>query len=162
MLQQAPRTASPVDGTVAYDRLTTSTLVPGRAARLIARLRQYSLDRELIAGADPASSTQLAARAARLASTRERTQLADGVERLLSVAQGPQRRWWAVSRHGPVLANAAELGDLAGLLRSNTPLYAQGIAIVHDLLTDGTGPVFCGSAECLKRRLSDARTAMCG
>jgi hypothetical protein len=162
MLQQAHGTANPVDGMVVYDRLTTSTLVPGRAARLIAWLRQCSLDRELIAGADPASSPPLAARTAILASTRKRTHLAEGVDRLLRVAQGPQRRWWAVSRHGPVLANAAELRDLARVLRSDTPLYAQGIAIVHDLLTDGTGPAFCGSAECLSRRLSDARTAMCG
>jgi hypothetical protein len=162
MLQQAHGTASPVDGMVGYDRLTTTTLVPGRAARLIAWLRRHSLDRELIAGVDPASSPRLAARTARLASTRERTHLAEGVERLLSVAQGPQRRWWAVARHGPVLANAAELSDLAGVLRSNSPLYAQGIAIVHDLLSDGTGSAFCGSAESLERRLSDARTAMCG
>ena len=145
-----------------YDHLTTSTLYPSRAAHLLARLRHCSLDRELIAGADPASCPQLAARAARLASTRERTHLAEGVERLLTAAQGPRRRSWAVSRHEPRLANAAELSDLAALLRSNTPLYAQGLAVVHHLLTDGTGPAYFGSAESLKRRIRYARTAMCG
>jgi hypothetical protein len=162
MLLQNRTTAEGEGHTVVYDRFTTSTLSPGRAARLLARLRHYTLDRELIAGADPASSPQLAARAARLASTRERTLLAEGVERLLSTAQGPQRRWSAVSRREPLLANSAELRDLAGLLRSSTPLYARGIAIVHRLLTDGAGPAYFGSAECLQRELRDARTAMCG
>lgn len=162
MLQQSPTIANDEDHTVAYDRLTTRALQPSRAARLIARLRHASLDRELIAGADPASSPQLAARAARLALTRERTHLAEGVERLLSATQGPQRRWWAVSRREPLLANAAELSHLAALLRSSTPLYARGVAIVHQLLTDGTGPAYFGNAELLDRRLREARTAMCG
>jgi hypothetical protein len=162
MLLQNRTTAEGEGHTVVYDRFTTSTLSPGRAARLIAWLRQYTLDRELITGADPASSPQLAAHAARLASTRERTLLAEGVERLLTAAQGPQRRWLAVSGCEPLLANSAALRDLAGLLRSGTPLYVRGIAIVHRLLTDGTGPAYFGSAECLQHELRDARRAMCG
>lgn len=141
---------------------SSSTLDPSRATRLIARIRHRSLDRELIAGAEPASSPQLAARAARLASRRERTLLAEGVERLLAASSGPQRRWWAVSRREPLLANAAELSALAGLLRSSTPLYVRGIAIVDRLLTDGTGPAYFGSAESLNRELSAARAAMGG
>jgi hypothetical protein len=173
MLQQNHTTAKGkghVEGhTVVYDRTTTgtlssttSTLCPSRAARLIARLRHCSLDRALIAGADPASSPQLAARAARLASTRERTLLAEGVERLLRAAQGAQRRWSAVSRREPLLANSAELHELASLLRSSRPLYVRGIAIVQRLLSDGTGPAYFGSAERLQCELRDARAAMRG
>jgi hypothetical protein len=162
MLQQNAAIKNDESHMVVSDGLRTSTLHPSRAARVIARLRHASLDRELAAGADPASSPQLAARAARLAMTRERTHLAEGVERLLSATQGPQRRWWAVAEREPVVANAAELSDLAALLRSSTPLYARGVAIVNQLLTDGTGPAYVGNAERLERRLHDARAAMCG
>ena len=142
--------------------LMSSALDPSRATRLIARLRQRSLDRELIAGAEPASSPRLATRAARLASTRERTLLAEGVERLLAASRGPKRRWSAVSRREPLLLNAAELAELASLLRSGTPLYVRGIAIVDRLLTDGTSPAYFGSAESLTRELRAARVAMGG
>ncbi len=162
MLQQSRTTTFGTGDTGVPHRPMSSTLDPSRATRVVARLRQRSLDHELIAGADPASSPRLAARAARLASTRERTLLAEGLERLLTASRGPQRRWSAVSRREPLLAIAAELSELAGLLRSSTPLYVRGMAIVHRLLTDGTGPAYLGSAVSLNRELRAARAAMGG
>jgi hypothetical protein len=145
-----------------YDRLTASRLGPDLAARLVARVRWSSLDRQLVAGADPTGSPQLAARAAALASPRERMKLADGLERVVDAAHGPQRRWWAVSRHAPVRANAAQLRALAYLLRSSRPLYARGTAIVNQLLTDGCGPLYTASPEGLAWALYEALESMLG
>jgi hypothetical protein len=138
------------------------TLGPGRVARLAARARPGSLDRQLIAGLDAADSPQLAARAARLVTPRTRALLAEGLERLLGAAQGPQRRWCAVGQRAPLLANAQEIRELTLLLRGETPLRARGIAILSELLSDGTGPAYQGGREDLARRLAEARSAICG
>src|SRR5271166_1127413 len=92
-----------------YDRATARALEPGRLARLLARARSASLDDALIAGADPAGSRQLAARALRLTSPRFRTSLADALERLLQAAQGPPSRRRVCPRRRTALANAPEL-----------------------------------------------------
>ncbi len=154
-----------VDGesfTVGYERRVVHALGPGPLARVTARVRSQSLDRALIAGADPASSALLAARAAQLTSAHTRALIAEGLERLLRAAQGPQRRWWAVSRRGQLLANASRLHELAALLASGTPLYARGIAMLNQLLTDGTGPAYFGEGERLTRWLDEARAALEG
>jgi hypothetical protein len=154
-----------VDGesfTVGYERRVVRSLGPGPLARVAARMRSQSLDRALIAGADPSSSALLAARAAQLTSARSRALIAEGLERLLRAAQGPQRRWWAVSRRGHMLANASRLHELASLLASGTPLYARGIAMLNQLLTDGTGPAYLGEGERLTRWLDEARVALEG
>ena len=143
-----------------YDHVSRRTLGSGRAARLAAWARSGSLDRQLIAGADVAGSPRLAARAAKLTAPRTRALIADGLERLLQAAQGPQRRWSAVGRGDPLLANTAEIGELAVLLRGTTPLRARGIAILSELLSDGTGPAYNGGREDLARRLHEARIAL--
>ncbi len=130
--------------------------------RLAARVGAGPLDRALIAGADPAASRRLAARAARLSSNTTRIALADGLDGLVRAAAGPHRRWWALSRHEGVLANRDELHSLATLLRGTTPVYARGIALLNETLTDGTGPAYHGDATALARRLSDARAALGG
>jgi len=157
MVQQEIATIGGERFSVGYERLLARTLGVGRLACLTARVRSHSLDRELGAGADPASSPRLAARAAQLTSPGTRAAVADGLERLLSAARGPQRRWSALSRHRQLLANAAELQDLAALLRGDTPLYARGIAILNQLLTDGTSPAYHGDDEALALQLGEAR-----
>jgi hypothetical protein len=147
---------------IGSDRPAGRLLAPGRPARMIARLRAHSLERALIAGTDPACSRPLAARAAQLTSRRNRVQVAAGLERLLEAAEGPQRRWWAVSRRNSLVANAAAIGELAELLRADTPLYVRGIALLNQLLTDGTGAAYLGTSESLARELDDARAAMGG
>jgi hypothetical protein len=145
---------------IGYDRIADRMLCPGALARLAALVRAGALDRELIAGADPARSAQLAARAARLASPRNRRGLAEGLERLLRAAHGQQRRWWAVSERDHLIANAAEIRELAALLRADMPLYAHGIALLELLLGDGTGPAYRGGSAIFAQRLREARAAM--
>jgi hypothetical protein len=145
-----------------HDSVARRALGAGPLARVASRVRSGSLDRALIAGADPAASPQLVARAARLTSPRFRALIADGLERLLQAAQGPPSRWRALSRRDSVLANASELRDLAALLRGDSPLYARGIAILSGLLSDGTGPAYLGHGEALARELHEARAAMHG
>jgi hypothetical protein len=134
----------------------------GRLACLAARVRSQSLDRALIAGADPGSSAALAARAAMLTSPRSRAQIAEALEHLVCAAHAPRRRWWAVSPNGPVPANAEAIRELAALLRRDTPLYARGIAVLSQLLTDGCGPVYDGSEESLARELRHAHASVVG
>ncbi len=135
---------------------------PGRLARLAARARAGSLDRALIAGADPARSPQLSARAALLTSPRTRTAIAGGLERLVEAARGPRGRWCAVSAGAPLLASAAELLELAELLRGRAPLYARGVAMLNELISDGTGPAYHGERDELARVLREARSALAG
>jgi hypothetical protein len=57
---------------ITYDRAVIRAMAPGAFTRLRARVRSGSFDRALIAGADPASRPELAARAAALNSRRNR------------------------------------------------------------------------------------------
>jgi len=132
------------------------------AARLAARLRGGSLDRALAAGADPRGSRALAARAQLLTAPARRIRVAEALEHLLLVAQGPQRRWWALSRHNSVLANSSALHELASLLRSGHPVYARGVAELNELLSDGTSPLYSDERDELALRLGRARAAIEG
>ncbi len=78
----------------------------------------------------------------------------------MRAARGPQRRWWAVSPHSPLLANADELRELAELLRGGEPLRPAGMAILNGLLTDGSGPAYRGQPRAAARLLREARAAM--
>jgi hypothetical protein len=136
-------------------------LHPSFPARLAARLLAGRLDRALIEGADPASRPRLAARAALLNTRSARDELADGLDVVLASAQSPPRRGRALPRHASVLANAALLRELAGMLRGPSPLYVGGIARVHRLLTDGTGPMYTSrDGVTLERELREARGAV--
>ncbi len=141
---------------------TARSVGSGAFARIAAHLRSGSLDRSLIAGADPSASAALAARARTLSSRRTRTHLAEGLERALAAVNRPQRRWSVAPRRGPLPANAAAVRDLVDLLRGDTPLYAPGIAILNQLLTDGTGPAYTGPPHGVAPVLHEARAAMLG
>lgn len=158
MLSQ--RTAAHDGFTIGFGRAAHRTLTPGLLARAAARMRPWALDRALIAGGDPATSAVLAARAALLTSPRARAAIADGLERLVEAAEGRQRRWWAVGDSEPLRTNAAELRALALALRSHEPLYAPGIAILSQLLSDGDGPAYHGGPAGLARRLAEARAEL--
>jgi hypothetical protein len=138
-------------------------LEPPRSARLAARMLGGRLDRALIAGADPADSPLLAARAAQLTTRAARAELADGLELLLARAQRPPSRRALVVRHASILANAELVRELADTLRGPAPLYARGLAMIHSLLTDGTGPVYASrDGAALERELRRACGAVCG
>jgi hypothetical protein len=136
-------------------------LHPSRSARVAARVFGGRLDRALIEGADPASSPRLTARAAMLTSRSTRSELADGLDVVLASAQRPPSRRRVLPRHASVLANAALLRELANVLRGPAPLYASGIARVHQLLTDGTGPMYTSrDGIALERELREAHAAV--
>jgi hypothetical protein len=145
-----------------YERQIGRIFSPDRLTRLHARMRGRSLDRALIAGADPAGSRQLAARAAHLTSQRSRALTAAGLERLVRLAAANGRRWRVLVRPDCVLENASAICELASLLRGSTPVYAAGVAIVNRLLTDGTGAAYVGDSAQLARELARARTALAG
>jgi hypothetical protein len=112
------------------------------SVRLAAGVRGHSLDLALARGVDPASSAQLAARAAWLTGERRRCQLAESIERLLDAAErGLPLGGIVVGREG-LVANGAHLRALADLLRGTRPLYASGLAGLRELLRDGVGPAY--------------------
>ncbi len=162
MLPQGTAYPATESFSIDYARLTGRLLLPSRRARLRARIHADSLERALIAGADPSDSQLLAARAAQLTSRRTRRRIASGLDRLVLASEGPQRRWWAVSRRAPLLANVTAIGELAELLRLDTPLYARGLAIISRLLSDGSGPLYHGGSERIAHELETARAAMGG
>jgi hypothetical protein len=142
--------------------LESSTLRPGWPLGLLARLRPRALDHALIAGADPAHSRQLAARARLLTSSRNRAALAAALERLPGLAPTPPSRFRVRPSEHAVAANEERLRELGALLWGDTPVYARGVADVGQLLSDGAGPLFCGDALTLERRLVRARASMLG
>jgi hypothetical protein len=89
-----------------------------------------------------------------------RASLSDSLRGLVRATQLPQRRWWALGPRASVQANASELLALATLVAGGTPLYARGLALLNELLSDGAGPAYRGDATALSRALSDARAAL--
>jgi hypothetical protein len=142
--------------------LDPSTLSPGRPVGLLARLRPGALDRALIAGADPARSRPLAARARLLTSSRNRAALAAALERLPGLAAARPSRFRLRPSEQAVAANEELLRELGVLLRADAPVYAGGVADVAQLISDGVGPLFRGDALTLERRLLRARASMLG
>jgi hypothetical protein len=145
-----------------YGLATERALKPGRLAGLLARARAGALNESLIAGADPAASRLLAARALQLTSPRSRAALARGLNTLLWSAQAAPSRWRVRPQRDAVCANASALGELASLLASSSPLYARGVAALEQLLSDGTGAAYRGDGEALASRLEECRAAMTG
>jgi hypothetical protein len=144
-----------------FDRLAACRFDPGLPARFAARVRHHTLDQALIAGADPAATQQLAARAARLTSWSMRREVARGLDRLALGEREAPKRWQVRPFSRAAAANAQELRALAVRLREPGPLYARGIAMLSRLLTEGAGPAYtdrCG--DLLAQRLQDARLAM--
>ena len=160
MLHAAPSGLASFAAT--YDRIADRTIEPRWPARALARLVARALDRRLIAGADPAGSTLLAARACRLTSYAHREALADSLGRLLDAAARAEHRVWVLPNRGAIEAQGDELRDFASLLRSGAPLYARGIAMLGRLLSDGTGPVYVGPPKMLARSVGEVCAALNG
>ncbi|HET9121076.1 MAG TPA: hypothetical protein VFN72_11150 [Solirubrobacterales bacterium] len=110
----------------------------------ISRLRWRALDRALVRGADPSSSATLEARARRLTSPAARARLASSVREVIMAASRPPTL--ASSRIPPSRPEAPAarltLAAIELLLKSDSPVYAQGMARLELLLTDGGGPLY--------------------
>jgi hypothetical protein len=144
-------------------RCAQRLLEPGHLTWALARLRRGGLDRELAAGADPASCPLLAARAAQLTDPDGREKIALGLERLMLTADGAAGRLRVAPSRAAVRANRSLLVELAAALRRSIPVYARGLALLEIVLTDGTGPAYTDTGgEALARELMMARTALAG
>jgi hypothetical protein len=163
MLFHSDRAVPAPSFVAAYDRRAGCALKPARVVRLGARLHGQTLDWALIAGADPADCNQLAARAAWLTKRSTRAEIADGLERLVEVARDESSGRRIRPRRRAVLASEPELAELAELLRGPAPVYAQGLAMLRQLVTDGTGPAYVDDdGAALPERLRSARLALGG
>jgi hypothetical protein len=132
--------------------------------QVMARSQAARLDRELAGGASPEASASLAARAGELTSTEFRRDLAASVRRILvaagepaqpvpapaRAAQSPLRaarpvrvplRTTRISRSAPLLA------EVANRLLEPGPVPVRGVALVTQLLADGTGPLYREAAR---------------
>jgi len=154
----------PVDtrAALALPQEHTPQTTSARWSRFAARLRGGALDRALLEGADPSTSRALAARASLLTSRRSRDEIARALDALVRRAQGPQRRWWDLSQREAILENSSELHALAMTLTRDRVVYAAGVAHLRQLVTDGTGPAYRGSASALARALRDAARVLQG
>jgi hypothetical protein len=133
-------------------RLTLRRLRPWH--RMLARSRAARLDRELAEGTSPEASSSLAARAMRLTSMEFRRDLAASLRRIL-VAAGepapPAAAHWPLSTAHPlrvplrtsrISQSAPLLAELASHLVEPGPVPVRGVAMVSQLLADGTGPLY--------------------
>lgn len=131
-------------------RLTLRRLRPWH--RMLARFLGARLDRELAGGSSPEASASLAARAVQLTSMRFRRDLAVSLQRILAAAGQPPAvvpsRAVAVTpplallRRARISRSASELAELADRLAGPGPVPVQGVAMVSQLLADGTGPLY--------------------
>ena len=151
------------------DRLTLRRLRPWH--RMLARCAAARLDRELAAGASPETSATLAARAMHLTSVKVRRDLAASVQRILAAAGHPAQVTLAsaVAVHPPRLPlrrarisqSAVPLASLAGYLTAPGPVPVHGVAIISQLLADGTGPLYRhGCADDLSDIIENATRAL--
>jgi hypothetical protein len=86
----------------------------------------------------------LAYRAAWLTRSRNREKLAASVDAVLAAAERPMLRLSSAVEpdRGEVTAVSPLLVELRELLRSRAPVYAQGVAMLMQLLRDGGSPVY--------------------
>ena len=121
--------------------------------RMLARCAAARLDRQLAAGTSPEDSASLTARAVQLTSMTYRRNLAASMPRILAAAGAPPAilPLPAAPVHPPRLPlrraqirqSARPLATLARHLAEPGPVAAQGMAMASQLLTDGTGPLYC-------------------
>jgi len=150
-------------------RLTLRRLWPWH--RLLARCLAPSLDRQLADGASPEAN-------AVLASVRYRRGLAASLRRMVAASAAPQTspRFMAASRSAGavrqphvqlrrdrIAGSASELTGLARSLAGQSPVPAQGVAMVSELLADGGGPLYrAGTRDDLDAVIERAAQALTG
>jgi hypothetical protein len=127
--------------------------------QVLARSQAARLDRELAAGTCPEASASLAARAERLTSTEFRCDLAASLRRILVAAGEPARPVAAAAplgsarplriplRTARISQSAPLLAELASRLLEPGPVPVRGVALVVQLLADGTGPLYREAAR---------------
>ena len=118
----------------------------------------------LARGDSPLRSDVYALRARQLVERRSRERLAEALERLVERAErtpSPSAIVWLPKRE--IIDARTELLSLARRLRDARPVYACGVAMVSQLVCDGTGPAFTPRAGlALRRAIAEATVALEG
>jgi hypothetical protein len=137
---------------------------PALALRIRVAVRRRVLDKELARGNSPLRSHVYALRARQLVERRSRERLARALERLVEGAErtpSPSEIVWLPKRE--ILEARTGLLSLARRLRDARPVYACGVAMVSQLVCDGTGPAFTPRAgRALRRAIAEATDALEG
>jgi hypothetical protein len=131
--------------------------------RIAVRLRAFSLDRDLAAGASPDSSVALSLRAQMLVRPRYRRDLARSARRLLTAAtQSPFGSRLAVPVcRDRVAGSSEEFADLIRGLLAAGPVTARGVAQASVLVADASGPLYRrANTGDLRARVRDAADAL--
>jgi hypothetical protein len=115
-----------------------------RWARLFARLFASSLDRQLAQGRSPDSSRLLATRAQELASPASRYALAQSCANLLVQARRPSimRNPRAPLNRDGIIACEVHIREMIEALSTPLATPARGTAMVSQLISDGSGPLY--------------------
>jgi hypothetical protein len=137
---------------------------PALALRFRVSVHRRLLDEDLARGDSPLRSVALALRAQQLVALRSRERLARALERLVERAERPPSPTEIVPLpHREILDARAGLLRLAGRLGDARPVYARGVAMVSQLVCDGTGPAFTPRAGvALRRAIAAAADALEG
>jgi hypothetical protein len=132
--------------------------------RVLARVRARALDRAVAEGIATDTSPALLLHARTLTHPSVARELGQQLCRIVQEAHEPRHmpgmRVMGAARER-VLAAEDDLRVLASRLQSGKPIAAQGIAKVHLLLSDGTGPLFHrGSDRNLSEAIREATSAL--
>jgi hypothetical protein len=138
----------------------------GYLTRLRVRARRAGLDRRLAAGEDPRADVDLRLRADELTEGDSRRRIALVIERTMDEAAGPPPPF---SSQVP-LARAAivtctpRLRAIAGRLRSDHVVAAEGVAQAAMLVREGASPLYSTSTgeDALRHRLAEIAEALEG
>jgi hypothetical protein len=137
---------------------------PALALRIRVSVRRRVLDKDLARRDSPLRSEVHALRARQLVERRSRERLAKALERLVEGAErapSPSEIVWLPKRE--ILDARTGLLSLARRLRDARPVYACGVAMVSQLVCDGTGPAFTPRAgAALRRAIAVATDALEG
>ena len=127
-------------------------------------IQREELTRALADGAAPSESEELALRAARLISRRNRKSFGRALRRTIDEAHRPpmSRSSAVIIRRGAVIDAEPEIRKLIDRLNGSQPVCARGVAIVERILTDGDrSPLYVsGERGSLRRAVLLATAAL--
>jgi hypothetical protein len=130
---------------------------------LIVRWQAASLDRDLAAGVSLRCSDAHALRAVRIIGRRRRANLADGLAGVMRSASDSRARFTAAVPldRGAVLAALPVIEALERRLRGPEPVAARGVAMLGELLTEPSSPLYrSNDPDSLGSRLRAATAAL--
>lgn len=129
----------------------------GLVGQITARLTAYRCDRQLVAGVVAEAGSALAAHAARLVSSNERTRLTNSMKELLARANSNRMSARMMRQiepnYGPVANAQALIGSVIDRLADARPVSAAGVARLRVLISDGVGPLYLGGGGNLTEEL---------